>query len=155
MTRDRFDLLEKSDLREQLCHELFDEITFNDTNDVIRPVYTVEIFFGLTVASGFQALFLGAYQFVIPVIVGDLNRVGLSNFAAGIANAIDSVFPDGIPEDMETFDDIVEAKLESCEDEDFFEPFEDTFWVNYDANNLAFRDRLFEYILSHKDQFLS
>lgn len=168
MTPEAFTTLSPDSNLERLCHAVHGESgvahAVSGANSLSAPqltAYCVEVFFGLTLNGGFQSLFNGAYQWTVPHSANALRTVNLPEFADVMDNAVQKLFPDGVPSSAAEYDSVIERLYDDFDEselvddyEDPFEIYEDRFWNLYHQDEHKFRLMLHKFICDNQAGFV-
>jgi hypothetical protein len=117
-------------------------------------VLAVETYFGEVLNGGHYQYFSNESGGLANYAPAALRRVGLGEFAPVVAGFI-ALFPDGrVPEDSEVRQESLDRIADQYDDA-FFERLESQFDKLYHRRKTREQEKLFSYIVNHKEQFVT
>ncbi len=127
-----------------------------------QAIYCCALHFILTLNGGYQSVFNGSYNGIVPHVAGALRKIGLEAYGDRFATAVKNLFPSGIPEDEDAYDEHIESLYDSFEEtedesdyEDPFEEHEEVFWKRYNEDEGEPYRVIAQYVLNHYEQLFN
>ncbi len=161
MTASEFARVRNATNKEAACHwvcDRADDILNSSSPDSISKsllsVVCVETFFGEVCNGGFVQWLDNNHGRIAHRCPAALRRVGLPQYAELAAQALRVHHPGPMPESIAAWEPALE-RIRDVHDSDDYASLETTFFEHYHANREEFRNRLFDYIVTHESEFMS
>lgn len=161
MTATEFARLRSSTNKEAACHwvcdradDILDSSNPDSISEQLLTVVCVETFFGEVCNGGFVQWLDNNHGRIAHCCPGALRRVGLPQYAELAAQALRIHHPEPMPESIAAWEPALECIRDVHNSQDY-SSLETAFFEFYHANCEEFRNRLFDYIVTHESEFIS